>query len=258
MQAQQQPPNVARAERDISEQAPPSLYKVPAYSTRAGAAPCTPGGARHGGGNRAVTSQSRTATSYGDMNSAYREGRQVGHKWVRKRGTPERQQTGGGATQTHKTREPHQEGRGRAQQGKVLAPGSASGKHPFCVVCVRVALVVLCGGCGVGVLLCCAVCCFALPLYARAPLVCVALYCSSVRLRQLCVPGRCAILCCSGVCCAALFHCAPLSALACCTVLCAVLHQQRTVATATRATATLFYGGQVPVTSEDLDAATHP
>ena len=34
---------------------------------------------------------------------------------------------------------------------KVLAPGSAIGKHPFCVVCVRVALVVLCGGCSVGV-----------------------------------------------------------------------------------------------------------
>ena len=34
--------------------------------------------------------------------------------------------------------------------GKVLAPGSASGKHPLCVVCVRVALVVLCGGCSVG------------------------------------------------------------------------------------------------------------
>ena len=36
---------------------PPSLYRVPTYSTRAGAAPGAPGGARHGGGNRAVTSQ---------------------------------------------------------------------------------------------------------------------------------------------------------------------------------------------------------
>ena len=35
--------------------------------------------------------------------------------------------------------------------GMVLAPGSASRKHPFCVVCVRVALVVMCAGCGVGV-----------------------------------------------------------------------------------------------------------
>ena len=40
----------------------------------------------------------------------------VGQEWVRERGTQEHQQTGGGATQTHGTREPHQEGRGRAQQ----------------------------------------------------------------------------------------------------------------------------------------------
>ena len=139
--------------------------------------------------------------------------------------------------------------------GMVLAPGSASGKHLFCVVCVRVALVVLCGGCGVSILLCCAVCCATLPLYVRAPLVCTTQRCSSVHVRQLCVPRRCAVLCCSGVCCAALFRCALLSALACRTALCAVLHQQRMAATAT---ATLFYGGQVPVASEDLDAATHP
>ena len=52
---------------------PLSLYKVPTYSTRAGAAPRAPGGARHGGGNRAVTSQPRTeqSTSYGDVNSSY-------------------------------------------------------------------------------------------------------------------------------------------------------------------------------------------
>ena len=42
--------------------------------------------------------------------------RLVGQEWVRKRGTQERQQTGGGATKTHRTREPHQEGRGLAQQ----------------------------------------------------------------------------------------------------------------------------------------------
>ena len=35
---------------------------------------------------------------------------------MRDRGTQERQQTGGGATQTHRMREPHQEGQGRAQQ----------------------------------------------------------------------------------------------------------------------------------------------
>ena len=34
--------------------------------------------------------------------------------------------------------------------GKVLAPGNASGKHPCCVVCVCVALVVMCGVCSVG------------------------------------------------------------------------------------------------------------
>ena len=35
------------------------VYAVPANSTRAGAVPRTPGGARHGDGNRAVTSQLR-------------------------------------------------------------------------------------------------------------------------------------------------------------------------------------------------------
>ena len=74
VRAQQQPPNAAHAERAISEQAPPSLYEVPAYCTRAGAVHRTLGGAHHGGGNRAVTSQPRTgqSTSYGDVNSAYR------------------------------------------------------------------------------------------------------------------------------------------------------------------------------------------
>ena len=52
---------------------PPSPYKVHTYSTRAGAAPRAPGGARHGGGNRAVTSQLRTgqSTPYGDVKSSY-------------------------------------------------------------------------------------------------------------------------------------------------------------------------------------------
>ena len=59
---------------------PPSLYKVPTYSTRAGAAPRMPGGARYGGGNRAVNSQPRTgqSTSYGDVKSSYGGGRRVG------------------------------------------------------------------------------------------------------------------------------------------------------------------------------------
>ena len=70
--ALQQPPNAAHAERAISKH-PPSLYKVFTYSTRAGAAPRAPGGARHGGGNRAVNSQPGTeqSTLYGDVKSSY-------------------------------------------------------------------------------------------------------------------------------------------------------------------------------------------
>ena len=73
VRALQQPPNVAHAKRAISKH-PPSLYKVPTYSTRAGAVPHAPGGARHGGGNRAVNSQPCTgqSTSYGDVKSSYR------------------------------------------------------------------------------------------------------------------------------------------------------------------------------------------
>ena len=118
VQARQQPPNAAHAEPAISKH-PPSLYKVPTNSTRVGPVPRAPGGARHGGGNRAVTSQPRTgqSTSYGDVKSSYGGGgRQVGQEWVRERGTQERQKTGGGATQAHRTREPHHERQGRAQQ----------------------------------------------------------------------------------------------------------------------------------------------
>ena len=66
-------PNAAHAERAISKHPPPSLYKVPTYSTRAGTAPRAPGGARHGGGNKAVTSQPRTgqSMSYGDVKPSY-------------------------------------------------------------------------------------------------------------------------------------------------------------------------------------------
>ena len=87
VRALQQSPNAAHAERAISKQAPPSLYEVPANSTRAGAALRAPGGA--------VTSQPHAgqSTSYRDLKSA-----RVGQEWVRKRGTQERQQTGGGAT----------------------------------------------------------------------------------------------------------------------------------------------------------------
>ena len=72
VQALQQPPNAAHAERAISKHPPPP-YKVPTHSTRAGAAPRAPGGARHGGGNRAVTSQPRTGQfmSYGDVKPSY-------------------------------------------------------------------------------------------------------------------------------------------------------------------------------------------
>ena len=75
VRALQQPPNAAHAEQAISKQAPPppSRYEVPANSTTAGAAPRAPGGACHGGDNRAVTSQLCTgqSTSYGDVKSAY-------------------------------------------------------------------------------------------------------------------------------------------------------------------------------------------
>ena len=111
VRALQPPPNAAHADRAISKQARPSLYEVPANSTRA-AAPRVLGGARHGGGNRAVTSQPRAgqSTSYGDVKPACGGGRGVGQEGVRKRGTQERQQTRGGAIQTQRTREPHQEG----------------------------------------------------------------------------------------------------------------------------------------------------
>ena len=44
--------------------------------------------------------------------------RRVGQEGVRDRVTQERQQTGGRVTQTHRTREPHQEGQGRAQHSR--------------------------------------------------------------------------------------------------------------------------------------------
>ena len=73
VRALQQPPNAAQAERAISKHLRPSLYKVPTYSTRAGAVPRAPGGTLHGGGNRGVTSQPHTgqSTLYGDVKSSY-------------------------------------------------------------------------------------------------------------------------------------------------------------------------------------------
>ena len=117
VRALQQPPNAAHAERAISKH-PPSLYKVPTYSTRAGAAPRAPGGARHGG----LQQGREQPTGHGAVHVVWRceilvrGGRRVGQEGVRDMGTQERYQTGGGATQTHRTREPHQEGHGRAQQ----------------------------------------------------------------------------------------------------------------------------------------------
>ena len=75
-----------------------------------------------GGGRAPVQTHTMEATPMPlcvaqGVEAAYRVrgGRRGGQEWVRKRGTRERQQTGGGATQTHSTPEPHQEGRGRAQ-----------------------------------------------------------------------------------------------------------------------------------------------
>ena len=120
MRALQQPPNAAQAERAISKQALPSLYEVLANSTRAGAAPRAPGGAQWQKGGDQPTARG-TVNVVPRREIHVKGGRRVGQEGVRKRGTQEHQQTGaptdrGGATQTHRTREPHQEGRGRAQQ----------------------------------------------------------------------------------------------------------------------------------------------
>ena len=92
-----------RTPSEPSANTPPPLYKMPTYTTRVWVAPRAPRGARHRGGNRAVTSQPRTgqSTSYGDVKSSYGGGKRVGQEWVRERGTGERQKTGGGATHTH-------------------------------------------------------------------------------------------------------------------------------------------------------------
>ena len=75
----------------------PSANKTPPLPLRGarvlhkgGGCARAPGGARHGGGNRAVTSQPRTGqpTSCGDVKSAYGGGRRVGQEWVRKKGHP--------------------------------------------------------------------------------------------------------------------------------------------------------------------------
>ena len=110
-------------ERAISKHPPPSLYKVPTYSTRVGAAPCVPGGARHGGGNRAMTSQLRAgqSTSYGDVKSSHGGAGGWDRRGVRDRGTQQRQQTGGGATRhtergSHTRRDKGEHSRRRGNQ----------------------------------------------------------------------------------------------------------------------------------------------
>ena len=115
VRALQQPPNAVHTKQAISKHPPLSLYKVPTYSTRAGAAPRAPGGARHGGGNRAVTSQPRMgqSTSHGDVKSSY--GGAGG--WDRRgcaTGAPKSANRQG--EEQHRTREPHQEVQGRAHQ----------------------------------------------------------------------------------------------------------------------------------------------
>ena len=153
--------------------------------------------------------------------------------------------------------------------GMVMAPGSASRKHPFCVVCVWPWLSRV--GCGVGV---------GVGVWGCGPLVvpCVrALFvggsgcawvgcpcggssthpgrwvlglCQCLRrvlwLSAAIAVVHCSALLCCVVCCAAftVLCGSPLSALLCRIVLCAAQHQQGMAATATGATATLFYGGQ--------------
>ena len=74
VRALQQPPNAVHAERAISKHPPPPpSTKCPLTPQGRGLRPARRGGARHGGGNRAVTSQPRTgqSTSYRDVKSLY-------------------------------------------------------------------------------------------------------------------------------------------------------------------------------------------
>ena len=123
--APQQPPNAADAERAISNQPPPPPLPPPA--TRCPRTPRgqelwrAPGGARHRGGSSATSSPQRTgqSTSCGDVKSSCGGGGGGGgQEWVRTGGTQGRQRKGGGATQPHRTWEPHQEGRGRVEQAR--------------------------------------------------------------------------------------------------------------------------------------------
>ena len=88
-------------------------------------APLSPG--IRGGGLGGCAGQS---TSCGDVKSSWGGGgRRVGQEWVRTRGAQERQRTGGGATQPHRTQEPHQERRGRVQQTR-RSGAARQGRQP--------------------------------------------------------------------------------------------------------------------------------
>ena len=105
----------------------PSLYKVPTCSTGAGAAPRAPGGARHGDGNRAVTSQPHTgqSTSYGDVKSLYggsggwgRCGCAIGApRSANKQGEEQHRYTGRGS-HTRRDKGEHNRQGGGAQRGR--------------------------------------------------------------------------------------------------------------------------------------------
>ena len=105
----QQPPNAAHVERAISNPPPPSSTRCP----RTPQGRCPPRGWQQG---RDQPTAHGTVHVVRRCEILVRGGRRVGQEWVRERGTQERQQTGGRATQTHRMREPHQEGQGRAQQ----------------------------------------------------------------------------------------------------------------------------------------------
>ena len=96
-------------------------------SARAGAALCAPGGARHGGGNRAVTSQPRAgqSTSYRDVKSTYggaggwdRSGCAKGAPWsANGQGEEQHRHTGLGSY-TRRDECEHSRQGGGAQQGR--------------------------------------------------------------------------------------------------------------------------------------------
>ena len=93
---------------------------------KGGAVPCAPGGARHGGGNRALTSQPRTGQStYGDVKSSYggaggwdTSGCAKGAPWSAKRQGEEQHRHTERGTHTRRDKGEHSRQGGRAQQGR--------------------------------------------------------------------------------------------------------------------------------------------